>query len=317
MDDMMHEQVCFIHGDAWTLRVEYLTLPLHSPQHPSQLALAPQIIQPMEPLLHHPLLLVLDQHLARMAHDQQTGRSTPLLFNGRTNMLQTRAEDPLIRAARALDHCDGQVRGVALGEQTVDEGRKAVQRHEEHEGARSKEFGGFKGRAFAAGAGADEHLVGDTAVRRGDGSEERGAECACDAREDTGSVSVGAKEVVLLATATVDVRVALLDPNHDFASLEACQTELEELFLGFVSVSREFSRNMDGGAAGNEVENFRGNKLVGEDEVGGENGFVSCTGEEIRIAGAGASEDNTACSCAGYYCCRSHLRGAAAGEFAE
>jgi hypothetical protein len=71
-----------------------------------QLAIPTEVIQPMEPLLYNPPLFILHQHLARIPHDQQPRRATPLFLNGRTHMFKTRPDDALIWTACSLQYRD-------------------------------------------------------------------------------------------------------------------------------------------------------------------------------------------------------------------
>lgn len=98
------------------------------------------------------------------------------------------------------------------------------------------------------------------------------------------------EEVVFLAAAAVDVGVALLETDDVEALLQAGESEGEEFFLGFVGVSGELAGDVESCTAGDEGEYGGGDKLVGEDEVGGLDGFEGGGGEEVRVPGAGANE---------------------------
>jgi hypothetical protein len=74
---------------------------------------------------------------------------------------------------------------------------------------------------------------------------------------------------------------------------------------------------VDGCAAGNEVEDGCGDEFVGENQIGGEDGFVCCAGKEVGVARAGTCEDDTTCSSSRSGGSWPDFRGDTAGEFAE
>lgn len=126
------------------------------------------------------------------------------------------------------------------------------------------------------------------------------------------------EENVLLATAAVDVRIALLDADDHFPLLQAGETPLEQLFLCAVCVAGEFPGNVHRCATGDEVEDGGWDEFVGEDEVGRLDGFVGCAREEIGVARPGARENDAAFTLGWGGCARGpDFGGGAAGEFAE
>lgn len=86
----------------------------------------------------------------------------------------------------------------------------------------------------------------------------------------------------------------MLEAQDDLALTVAGEGHVEQLLLGEVGVARELAGDVDAGAAGDEVEDAGGDELVGQDEVGGLDGLVGGLGEEVRVAGPAACEDDLA-----------------------
>ena len=59
--------------------------------------------------------------------------------------------------------------------------------------------------------------------------------------------------------------------------METGETEGEEFLLGELGVAGEFARDVDGCAAGDEVEDAGGDEFVGQDYIRAEDGFVCCS----------------------------------------
>lgn len=170
-----------------------------------------------------------------------------------------------------------------------------MQRHQKHH--RLARYIGRRPRRFPLFAcpRTNQDLVRYISLRGGDSREQRPAQGARHAWEDghAGSETTGLEEEYLLATAAVDVWIALLEAQDCLAGLEAGKSGFEEFLLGEVSVAGEFARNVDGGVARDEVQNWRGHELIREDKISCVDGLEGRAGEEIGMAGAGASEDES------------------------
>lgn len=228
-------------------------------------------------------------------------------------MLERRSNNALVRARGALNDGAGRLRrpgqsvvrvlrfGVGLavggrerGGKRVDEGPEPMQRHQEDDGLAGHIRWRIGTGALAARARANEDLISDGAMGRWDGREQGRAERRRDARQDGREVAVLSEEVEFLAAAAVDVGIALLEADDDLAGLEGVQAHAQELFLRLLRVAGEFARDVDFGAAGDEVEDGGGDELVGEDEVRGLDCAVRGEREEVWVSGAGAGEDDAA-----------------------
>ncbi|KAH0543731.1 hypothetical protein FGG08_001913, partial [Glutinoglossum americanum] len=261
-------------------------------------------IQSRKPLLDDPplllllLLLPLPEHPARPPNNQQPRGPAPQLLDSPADVLQRSPNDALIRTARALYHRARRGLGVPPAavaiEQGGDEDGQAMQGHQEHDGAGLGIRGDVGQGAAAAGGGADEELVCDAAAGSGDGGDEQGAEGGADAGQDDGREAAGAEPQHLLCAAAEDVGVALLEAHDDAAGAQGGEAERQELRLGGVGVAGELARGVERGAAREEGEDRGGDELVGEDEVGGEEGAVGGGREEVGVAGAAAGEEDGA-----------------------
>lgn len=182
------------------------------------------------------------------------------------------------------------------GREFSHEARDAVQRHEEHDGARGHKLGRHRRRALFARTRADEDLVRDVALRRRDRAEQRRAQRARNPRQHGDAVAQPARAKVhhLFAAAAVDERVALFEAEDGLAGEHAGVRGFQELLLRAVGVAGEFARNVHGRAARDQVEHACGHELVGEDQVGAENGLVRGAREQVRVARPAAGEDEPA-----------------------
>lgn len=98
----------------------------------------------------------------------------------------------------------------------------------------------------------------------------------------------------LLASTAVDEGVALLEPQHRLALLDACERHLLQLLLGAVRIAGELAGDMDGRSPGDKIQHTGRHELIGQDEVGVLDGLVRCLREEIGVAGTASGEDDLA-----------------------
>lgn len=205
------------------------------------------------------------QDATGVSRNQETRRARAKRLDGGRGLRERRANHALVGARGAL-HDGHRKRGVpVLGAHELrNELHDAVERHEEHGGAQQHELRKVGHHAAAAGAGADEHLVGHVAVGGRNVGRHRRRERRGDAGNHRGHVAVAREERVLLAAAAEDVGVALLEPHHLEAAAEAVEADVEKLLLRGLGVAGEFARDEHaGGFFGDQVEHLLRHELVG------------------------------------------------------